>query len=128
MEGREGKAALIAADSRVGSSIPSLDTNSIQPIRLAVSHPRDLALDDPCSLATGDLQIVMRLKIDPKLRGCIEKPGKPKCRIGRDTPFALDDPCNSIDRYAQGLGQRISGKLAGSSSPLGWSQRAPLGV
>jgi hypothetical protein len=101
MEGCVGAKALTAAGRQLrrGGS------------RLTASHPLNLALDRPRCFATGDLKIVVRLKVDPELRARIEKPGKPECRIGRDRPLTFDDPCDSIDRHPQGLGERLGGQL-----------------
>ncbi len=73
----------------------------------ALGQGKHLALDLAFQTLLGYFQVVMRLQVEPELRGGAESARQTQGGIGSDAALALNNGVDAIRRYAQGARQGV---------------------
>lgn len=74
-------------------------------------HPRSNRPSDPdVEVVASNLQVVMRLQVEPPFGTRAEIPGEPEGGVGADGPPAADDLANPERWHPQGFGESVLGQ------------------
>jgi hypothetical protein len=84
----------------------AFDSNRV--LRRLKLHPWPNRPSDPdFEVIAGELQIVMRLQVEPPFGPCPEIPGEPQGGVGADGSLAADDFANPERRHSQGFSEGV---------------------
>ena len=70
-------------------------------------HRGDLFLQPAFQFFSGDLQIIVGLEVNPTLRVCAKKSGKPESRVRRNCSFSRNNLADPVLWDPNGFGKSI---------------------